>query len=428
MLENVHVFMLSRSSTDTRPFMRRSRPETAKDLVRSRSLMSTASKHPRVGRDRKIAGKRRVNVEEQSDSLWPSIGEPKEYGSDEKLYQEIYDFILAHIDIPDDRWYHILSCFVMATHLANKFNTATYIAFVGDVATGKSDALYTLKLLCHKACFIDRPTRGSLSRLLAKYHPTLLLDNVDKINRGDQIDIASILESGYKKGVKIPRTVNWQRPDFDVLGLGIFGPKAYAGNSQFMEKSMTSRCLTIYMDKNVRPVTRPFNEKKADEIRSKLVMWAQRHSDDPPLPQHNDLFKDGRLYELIYPLLCVAPTMPVRGAIEEIGKLEDAERESDFQNDVKRDSARTVVELAGKDSERSFTALDVKKHLEALGYSDSNISVEKIGFILKGFGCDHLRQGSGRSRRWYYTLSRQNRERLMYRYGIRANGSSQSGR
>jgi hypothetical protein len=354
-----------------------------------------------------------------SNALFPPIGEPMEYGSDEKLYTEIHDLIYDHIDISDNRWYDVLTSFVFATWLCDRFDTATYIAFVGDVASGKTDALSVLSLLSFKGCLIDRPTRGSLSRLLSRFRPTLLLDNVDKINRGDQIDIASIIESGYKRGVKIPRTVNWQGPNYSVIGLNIFGFKGFAANREFVDNTMSSRCLTIYMSKNVRKVKRPFDFRKFDEVRCKLRKWAPDHKDDPLPESSDDSFKDGRLNEIIYPLLSVAPTELARKAIIEIGKVEDADRQSDIGTDLKRDTARVVIQLAEKGSTNPFAAQQVVNGLVDIGYPQSMLSETKMGFLLREFGCDHFREGSGRPRRWLYMLRKRGRDRLILRFGFR---------
>lgn len=370
----------------------------------------------RKKRVKKIEGERGRD----SNALFPDIGEPMEYGSDEKLYTEIRDLIYDYIDISERRWYDVLTCFVFATWLPDKFNTATYIAFVGDVASGKTDALTLLSLLCLKGRVFDRPTSGSLSRLLSRFRPTLLLDNVDKINRGDQIDIASIIESGYKRGVKIPRTVNWQGPNYGVIGLDIFGFKGFAANREFVDNTMSSRCLTIYMSKNVRKVRRPFDFRKFDEIRCKLRKWAHDHKDDP-LPEYSDdLFKDGRLNEIIYPLFSVGPTELARKAIIEIGKVEEEDRQSEIGTDLKRDTARVVIQLAGKGCTNRFAAQQVVNGLVDIGYPQSMLSETKIGFLLKEFGCDHSREGSGRPRRWLYVLWKRGRDRLILRFGFRA--------
>ncbi|MGA2789482.1 MAG: hypothetical protein ABSF00_01805 [Candidatus Bathyarchaeia archaeon] len=220
------------------------------------------------GNAEETAGK----AEGRTNNPWPEVGEPLDYDSDEYLYRKVRDFIHNHIDIANESWYDVLSCFVMETWIYYRFNTAPYVAFIGEVETGKTDALMTLSRLCRKGIVIDRPTSGSLSRLTSKEEPTILLDNVDKITKGDQIDIASILESGYKKGIKIPRTVGWQSADYGLLMLNIFGPRAFAANREFTEKSMQSRCLTIPMSKNVRKVERPINEQSAHELRRMLLM------------------------------------------------------------------------------------------------------------------------------------------------------------
>jgi hypothetical protein len=364
----------------------------------------------------RIRGRRR-RLSPPSGSRWPPLGRPKDYGSDAKLHDEIYDYLREHLDFTNPSIYHLLACFVKASYLWDRFDYAPYLAFIGDVSTGKTEDLRCLALLCYRGYLRDRPRPAALFRAIDKYHPTLLLDNLHMMNPRDEPDIVSILDSGYKKGIKIDRTVNWQSESYGIVSFDVFGPKAFASNEEFLRRSLTTRCITIYTEKNQRKVRHSYDERKAYELRCKCLKYAQLHKNDPFPEFDNKFFKDDRLGEIFHPLFCVANSQRVEKALLEIGMALDAEREHDFEAEFRRSLAIVVVDLCGEDGKQLFKMRDVRKRLEAFGDTYSSVSDKTIGLSLKSFGCITQREGSG-DRDWYYTLPGQRRLFLQHRYSI----------
>jgi hypothetical protein len=372
-------------------------------------LDNHSNKHNGKARQRRFAA--------TTSSRWPPLGKPKGYASDLKLHDSIREYIREHLDFVNASVYHLLACFVKATYLWDKFDYATYLAFIGDVGTGKSEALQCLKRLCHKGYLRDRPTPAVLFTVIDRNHPTLLLDNAHRTSPRYQADTISILDSGYKKDTKIDRTVNWRGKDYDILSFDVFGPKAFASNEEFVERSLTTRCITVYTAKNQRKVNHSYDERKAYELRCKCLKYAQLHKNDPLPEFDNKYFKDDRLMEIFYPLLCVADTPQAKKALLEIGLALDAERGHDFESEFHRTLASISVELSGKDGKQPFKLREVRKRLEAFGDTYSGVSEKTLGSCLKSFGCVSQREGSG-DREWYYVLPSHRRVFLRHRYSI----------
>jgi hypothetical protein len=59
---------------------------------------------------------------------WPDLGEPDcSYGSLESLYVEIRGYLSDHLDLPDERYYDVVACWVMDSWRQQDFETSPYL-------------------------------------------------------------------------------------------------------------------------------------------------------------------------------------------------------------------------------------------------------------------------------------------------------------
>jgi hypothetical protein len=83
-----------------------------------------------------------------------------------------------------------------------------------DADTAKTTLCHILGRLTPRSHMVVKPTGPALYRLVDSHHPTLIIDNADKLLRRDR-DLADIINSSWTRGVRIPRVVEGNIYEFD---------------------------------------------------------------------------------------------------------------------------------------------------------------------------------------------------------------------
>ena len=108
-----------------------------------------------------------------SKLAWPSATTCGNYGSEETLYSEIRAFIVEHLDVPNDLYYDVYTCFILASWRAEDFKVVPYVFFIGPMASGKTRGLECFNMLCYRPILAASISAASLFRVLEAWHPTL---------------------------------------------------------------------------------------------------------------------------------------------------------------------------------------------------------------------------------------------------------------
>jgi hypothetical protein len=157
---------------------------------------------------------------------------------------------------------------------------------------GKSRLLMTVALLVPKPLKIENTTMAAMFRVLAKWQPTLLIDEADSFLRRDgkdNDDIRSLLDSGHERGGGILRTVG---EDFEPRVFPVWGPVAIAGIRDIPE-TVEDRSLTIHLRRKLpnESVERlPRDRTAIADSGRKIARWVADHGEqlndaDPALPE-----------------------------------------------------------------------------------------------------------------------------------------------
>lgn len=180
--------------------------------------------------------------------------------------------------MPNRADYHILSAWVKAAYLQERFNFAPYLGFVGPPNTGKTRALETLAALLGEDRVVRTATisMAAIYRVVEAKHPILLIDEGNRTTFSEPI--VTILNAGQKRGTKAIRTVKHVSPSgeetYEVKEFDCFGFKAYAALYE-QERSLTSRAITFCMMKPPHQYPTQIDLKKAAEIREHIAVWAK---------------------------------------------------------------------------------------------------------------------------------------------------------
>lgn len=241
-----------------------------------------------------------------------------DYESEDKLFNEIRDYFERHLDIQNDLFFDVYSCFVLATWRSEDFTVVPYQFFLGPLASGKTRALECFQRLCYRSIMASSMSAASLFRVLEAWHPTLLLDETEVYNRENMIEVLALLNSGYRKGQVAIRIEKLEQGCPQIAFFDTFGLKVLAGTEE-LAATLQSRCIITTMSKAVRHVELFVDEKKAQELRNKLLLYRFRNlgkeSEGFDVSKLNGYFNNARVIELFVALLEVAPTEDIRNRL-----------------------------------------------------------------------------------------------------------------
>jgi hypothetical protein len=160
-----------------------------------------------------------------------------------------------------------------------------------DTEMGKSAATEVVTRLTPRGYMVAKPTGPSLYRLVDAMHPTMGVDDADKLLVEDR-DLATIIRSSWKRGVYIPRVVKGTVYLFDA-----FGPRCLNGIDLLahLDAATRTRCITIRMlpkleDEIVTSMRYAGEDENFITLRRKFLRWATDNmavlkTDRPRMPE-----------------------------------------------------------------------------------------------------------------------------------------------
>jgi hypothetical protein len=230
----------------------------------------------------------------------------------EELYGEIRSFIYAYVDFAKDVEYDICTAWVLHTWRMENFTIAPILFFYGPVKSGKTRAMETLGALSFRP-IMAALSSASLYNITERWQPTIFLDEADLYLKGNErADILNYLNMGYRRGQYAIRMMeNLKTGKYEPTPYDVFGSKCLAGTKDLFT-ALRSRSFPIIMSRATRSLKRSVDYEWADKIRAKLIMYrflslaASKETISIPDDFLTEV-KDGRLRELFYPLMAVAP-------------------------------------------------------------------------------------------------------------------------
>lgn len=333
---------------------------------------------------------------------WKSFGLPKEY-TEEQLWNEVCNFILDHVFLPDERLYDVLTAWVLATWIRERWTVVPYLLMKGPISSGKTRLLEVLCSIAFRGIMASNISGAALFRASQEWSPTLFLDETEIYNKEQRNDVVGLLNAGYRRGqyairVKIAEGGHTELELFDV-----FGFKALAG-TQGLAQALESRAIIIDMVKNQKRVNFRVNEERAEALRSMLIMYRLNKLSEM-LTDGNDDFddlqgklgelKDGRLMELFYCLGKVA-NKGLENILSYANYMANV-RESEGQASLEAQVLEALLKSKGKVNEGKILVKDVSETLNELLPEKEKFTTRFVTKMLSnlGFKKTHLEKGVG---------------------------------
>ena len=227
----------------------------------------------------------------------------EDYGTDEKLDEEIKVFIKKWLDIPYDVLQFALWN-IKRSWVFDRFHTLNYLRALGDTGMGKTRFLDTLGQIHYKPIATSGATTAApVFRIIEKWRPTLIMDEADFAKSDEAQDIIKIINLGYERGKFIMRCDQQDASKINMFDP--YCPKILATRKTFQDKATESRCITQTM-KGTNREDIPLNLNKeffdtTQKLRNKLLMWRFKnyHDIDPDKVVDLDLDLEPRVKQIV---------------------------------------------------------------------------------------------------------------------------------
>lgn len=167
-----------------------------------------------------------------------------------EAYRTIIDILKDYCDI-QERYYPIISLWIIGTYIHELFPTYPYLFFNAMRGSGKSRVLRLITHLSNDGAMLNSLTEAVLFRTTG----TLGIDEFEGISRKGNEALKELLNSAYKKGIKVKRMrkqKTMQGEQLVVEEFEVFRPILMA-NINGMEEVLGDRCINIILEKSNNP-------------------------------------------------------------------------------------------------------------------------------------------------------------------------------
>ncbi|WP_338827629.1 DUF3631 domain-containing protein [Bradyrhizobium sp. 27S5] len=209
--------------------------------------------------------------------------EQVDLGQGERVLREIYEFIGRYVRYPSDHAQVAHALWIVHSHCMQHFHTSPRLAFMSEEKeSGKTRGLEVTEPLTPGALLSFNLSPAALVRKVAEGGHTILFDEIDALfgnskREEGNLDVRSILNSGYKRGAKAYRCVTVGKR-IEVEELDSFAPVALAGLKDLPD-TLASRAIIIRMrrrapDEQVEQFRTRMIQPIATGIYDKTANWA----------------------------------------------------------------------------------------------------------------------------------------------------------
>lgn len=305
------------------------------------------------------------------------------------LLADIEQFIHQYLELPNESGYLVLALWVLHTYLIEKFNYTPILYFYGILETGKIRAGEVLLHLVFKGDFEISPTEAVLFRSGEYFKPSLLLDELKIWGPEGNKEIARLLKSRYKRGLRVARCdLKHSKSENEIKYFDAFGPTVICSD-QKMPSTLESRSFLFVMEKNISPgVESRIDEVKAQELRDRLTAFRARNL-EKELPNPGKIVRR-RLQEIVEPLHQILILMDkereeeLRNYVEIIREVRDIEESLTLQGEIINaivETYQTDMFIGGK-----FLVSDITDFINKDRKEREQINSRTIGRIIRQLG------------------------------------------
>jgi hypothetical protein len=167
----------------------------------------------------------------------------------------------------------LLAVWTVGTYFHALYPAFPRLSLSGERGSGKSKVLALLHALAWNAMEIVTPTPAVLFRLITEFRATLLLDELEGLNRDDAGEVRALLNAGYKAGAVVPRVEG--KDTRRVEAFPVYAPAVVAA-IRAPNPVTEDRCIPITMQRGLSKtkINATVNPHDADFARMRAACYA----------------------------------------------------------------------------------------------------------------------------------------------------------
>jgi hypothetical protein len=304
-------------------------PEDQQPLLCCREPNDPKGENLKVDYELNINGKRYAAAQPTETILEGGILLPSKLGpkqTTKELADMIELFMKSVYLFANPLFPKIIAYYVMETWLFDCFSAVSYLRATGEPGSGKSELMKRIGLLCYRTINSSgASSTSSLFRMVERYNPTVLMDEMDLKDSSASADIVKFLTLGAMVDGAIFRTEKMMIDGKEVFVETMFRtycPKLIAmQGAMFKDPAVDSRCLTFQVQPResyeLKKAGIPGERTKAMRdtalaLRNMLLTWRLTEW-QPQIEINPDFINESispRLNQITGPLMMVAKNEP----------------------------------------------------------------------------------------------------------------------
>jgi len=323
----------------------------------------------------------------------PDILEEKRELDYSHLLNDVIRFIKSYLELPEEAGYLILALWVFHTYLIEKFNVTPIIYSYGLMETGKTRTGEILKEIAYKCETMTSPTEATLFRSAEYFKNTLIIDEVKLWGKDGNQEVARLIKSRYKRGLKVSRINLNKKDEEQVEYFDVFSPLLIS-TTESIPEIIESRCIRFTMQKNADPkVEGTIDRELAGDLRNKLTIFRANLINEE-LKEVRDISRR-RLNEILKPLyqilMEIAPDREDDFKIV-VKELEEGRKSEEGYSDNAL-IVNEIVKFYNEEGKTFITNAELTRRINEDKTKDEEFTINKVGWILRPFGFQKSTKG-----------------------------------
>ena len=166
------------------------------------------------------------------------------------VFSKIDKQFRKYVDLSfEDRYYALISFWIINTYFHELFNSLGYLFFNGVKRSGKTKTQEIIGQLSFNSESAISPSEASLKAATEFLKSTLIMDEMEGIyKRENRGYINELLKSGNRKMFSVLRVKGDNKTGWEIVRNKNYGPKTIS-NIEGIEDVLQDRCITITMDR-----------------------------------------------------------------------------------------------------------------------------------------------------------------------------------
>jgi hypothetical protein len=326
-----------------------------------------------------------------------------------ELIRKEYEY---YVDYIDERFYDLLTCFVVYTYFYPLFFNAPVLQFWGEMRTGKTKNLMLLEAMAFNPVNSANISCSSVFRLIESRRATILFDESEDLMTSERArEIRNMLLAGTGKSGETFRQEKQDNDTYSTKSYRIFSPKVIANIAGIDLPALLSRSIRISTvatqnkDKDNRCVE--LEDEKWQYIRNQLYRVCLSRFNE--VEAVRDCIKDieginGRSFYMWHGILTIAKLTNDSNVFDSLVKLaienkEEMEAEIALYNEQPEEMVRLLIKLCQDNPEQEYFSgeeiMDVLIDFNVSSPKDLANKMGKLGLKSRNLTKD------GKCRRYY---------------------------